>query len=108
MYWYWEKGYPESRVRLDVMVVKGVGREHRRSFFTQGEWGSIPCIVFEMASSAIPGRGPWEKCLKYEVGSASRKQERLHAERERRRADALAAEVERLKALLEQARGGAG
>ena len=34
--------------------------------------------------------------------------QRQHAEQERLRADALAAEVERLKALLEQARGGPG
>jgi hypothetical protein len=35
-------------------------------------------------------------------------QERRNAEQERRRADSFAVEVERLKALLEQARGGAG
>ena len=34
--------------------------------------------------------------------------ERLNTEQERLRGDALAAEVERLKALLEQARGGPG
>ena len=50
MFWYWEKGQPKSRVAPDVMVVKGVGRAHRRSFFTWREGGAIPCIVFEMAS----------------------------------------------------------
>ena len=185
MYWYWEKGHPESRVAPDVMVVKGVGREHRRSFFTWREGGSIPCIVFEMASEHTWREDLWEKRPKYErlgvqeyilfdpegeylrprlqgfrlvegryypiVPDAEARlrseelglllgaeglvlrlfdgttalpvptrqerleavrlhaeQERLHAEQERRRADALAAEVERLKALLEQARGGAG
>ena len=50
MFWYWEKGQPKSCVAPDVMVVKGVGRAHRRSFFTWREGGAIPCIVFEMAS----------------------------------------------------------
>jgi Uma2 family endonuclease len=50
MFWYWEEGHPESRVAPDVMVVKGVGRAHRRSFFTWRENGAVPCIVFEMAS----------------------------------------------------------
>jgi Uma2 family endonuclease len=50
MYWYWEEGHPESRVAPDLMVVKGVGRAHRRSFFTWRENGAVPSIVFEMAS----------------------------------------------------------
>jgi Uma2 family endonuclease len=50
MFWYWEEGHPKSRVAPDVMVVKGVGRAHRRSFFTWREGGAVPCIVFEMAS----------------------------------------------------------
>ena len=50
MFWYWEEGHPESCVAPDVMVVKGVGRSDRRSFFTWREGGAIPCVVFEMAS----------------------------------------------------------
>src|SRR6516225_4308614 len=50
MFWYWEEGHPESRVAPDLMVAKGVGRQHRRSFFTWREGGAIPCIIFEMAS----------------------------------------------------------
>jgi Uma2 family endonuclease len=50
MYWYWEKGHIESRIAPDVMVVKGVGRAERRSFFTWREGGAVPSAVFEMAS----------------------------------------------------------
>jgi Uma2 family endonuclease len=178
MFWYWEEGHPGSRVAPDVMVVKGVGRAHRRSFFTWREGGAVPCIVFEMASEHTWREDLREKRRLYErlgvreyivfdpegeylrprllgfrlvegryepiepdaderlrseelgfllgaEGFALRlfegttgapvltRQERVdterrNAEQERRRADTLAAEVERLKALLEQARGGAG
>jgi Uma2 family endonuclease len=50
MFWYWEEGHRESCVAPDVMVVKGVGRSDRRSFFTWREGGAVPCAVFEMAS----------------------------------------------------------
>src|SRR4051794_1789758 len=46
MFWYWEEGQPRSCVAPDVMVVKGVGRSERRSFFTWREGGAVPCIVF--------------------------------------------------------------
>jgi Uma2 family endonuclease len=179
MFWYWEEGHPESRVAPDLMVVKGVGRTHRRSFFTWREGGAVPCIVFEMASEHTWYEDLWTKRPKYErlgvreyilfdpegeylrprlqgfrlvegryqpiepdaegrlrseeLGFLMRpeglvlrlfdgitgapvptrlerlEQERLHAEQERRRADALAAEIERLKALLEQGgRAGGG
>jgi Uma2 family endonuclease len=66
MYWYWEEGHPESRVAPDLMVVKGVGRAHRRSFFTWREGGAIPCIIFEMASEHTWHEDLWEKRPKYE------------------------------------------
>jgi Uma2 family endonuclease len=50
MFWYWERGQPKSRVAPDVMVVKGAGRDHRRSFLAWRENGAVPCAVFEMAS----------------------------------------------------------
>jgi Uma2 family endonuclease len=52
MFWYWEEGHPESRVAPDLMLVKGAGRSHRRSFFTWREGGAVPCVVFEMASQS--------------------------------------------------------
>jgi Uma2 family endonuclease len=56
MFWYWEEGHPKSRVAPDVMVVPGVGRAERRSFFTWRENGAIPCAVIEMASE-----GTWRE-----------------------------------------------
>ena len=50
MFWYWEQGQPKSCVVPDVMVVNGVVRSDRRSFFTWREGGAVPCVVFEMAS----------------------------------------------------------
>jgi Uma2 family endonuclease len=171
MFWYWEEGHPESRVAPDVMVVKGVGRANRRSFFTWREGGAIPSIVFEMASENT-GRedlretrrlyerlrvpeyvmfdpegeylrprllgfrlvgdhyeliepdaeerlrseelGLWMKAegtmLRLINGKTGvpvpTRQERIEHECER--GNALAAEVERLKALLEKASGGGG
>jgi Uma2 family endonuclease len=66
MFWYWEEGHPKSCVAPDVMVVKGVGRAHRRSFFTWLEGGAIPCIVFEMASENTWREDVGEKRAKYE------------------------------------------
>ena len=173
MFWYWEKGHPKSCVAPDVMVVKGVGRSDRRSFFTWREGGAVPCIVFEMASENTWREDLREKRRLYErlgvreyvlfdpeaeylrprlqgfrlvegryeliepdaddrlrseeLGLLLRaeglmlrlldgttgapvptRQERVEEERrdaEQATADALAAEVERLKALLEQRRG---
>lgn len=192
MFWYWEEGHPESRVAPDVMVVKGVGRAPRRSFFTWREGGAVGSIVFEMASEhtwredleekrrlyerlgvpeyilfdpegeylrprlrgfrLVEGRyavidldghdrlrseelglwlraeGPLLRLLDGATGAPvptrqeraeqehqraeeerlRAEQERQRAEQERLRADDLAAEVERMKALLEQARGSGG
>jgi Uma2 family endonuclease len=66
MFWYWEQGHPESRVAPDLMVVKGVSRAHRRSFFTWREGGTVPCIVFEMASEHTWREDLWEKRPRYE------------------------------------------
>ena len=66
MFWYWEKGKPKSCVAPDVMVVKGVGRAFRRSFFTWREGGAIPCVVFEMASENTWREDMGEKHQLYE------------------------------------------
>jgi Uma2 family endonuclease len=66
MYWFWEEGHPDSRVAPDLMVVKGVGRTDRRSFFTWLEGGAVPCIIFEMASEHTWRDDLWEKRPKYE------------------------------------------
>jgi len=178
MFWFWEEDHPESRVAPDVMVVKGVGRSDRRSFFTWREGGAVPCVVFEMASENTWREDLGEKRRLYErlgvreyimfdpEGEYLRprlrgfrllegryelidpdaddrlrseelglmlkaeglmlrlfdgttgapvltrqervEQERRLVEQERRRADTLAAEVDRLKALLEQTSGRSG
>jgi Uma2 family endonuclease len=66
MYWYWEDGHPKSCVAPDVMVVKGVGRTDRRSFYTWREGGAVPCVVFEMASEHTWREDLGEKRRKYE------------------------------------------
>lgn len=58
MFWYWEKGNPGARRAPDVMVVKGVGRAERRSFFTWRENGAVPSVTFEVASE-----GKWRADL---------------------------------------------
>jgi len=65
MYWYWEDGHPKSCVAPDVMVVKGVGRTDRQSFFTWREGGAVPCVVFEMASEHTWREDLGEKRLLY-------------------------------------------
>jgi Uma2 family endonuclease len=67
MFWYWEQGHPESVVAPDLMVVKARGRGlRRRSFFTWREGGTIPCVVFEMASEGTWREDLNEKRLLYE------------------------------------------
>ena len=34
------------------MVIKGVGRAQRRSFFSWREGGAIPCLIVEIASAS--------------------------------------------------------
>jgi Uma2 family endonuclease len=50
MFWYWEEGNPQARRAPDVMVVKGVGRAERRSFFSWRENGAVPNVIVEFAS----------------------------------------------------------
>jgi Uma2 family endonuclease len=50
MFWYWEEGNSAARRAPDVMVIKGVGREVRRSFFSWRENGAVPCFIVEFAS----------------------------------------------------------
>ncbi len=66
MFWYWQQGHSESRVAPDVMVVKGGGRAHRRSFFTWRKNGAVPAVVFEMASLSTWREDLSEKLRLYE------------------------------------------
>jgi hypothetical protein len=66
MFWYWEKGNPRACVAPDVMVVKGVSRAFRRSFFTWREGGAVPCFIFEMASENTWREDLGEKYQLYE------------------------------------------
>jgi Uma2 family endonuclease len=50
MFWYWEEGNPQARRAPDLMVIKGVGRAERRSFFSWRENGVVPCLIVEIAS----------------------------------------------------------
>jgi Uma2 family endonuclease len=50
LFWYWEEGVPASCCAPDTMVVLGVPREDRRSFFSWLEKNPRPDAVFEMAS----------------------------------------------------------
>jgi Uma2 family endonuclease len=50
LFWYWEEGNPNAHRAPDVMVVKGVDKRERRSFFSWREHNAIPCATFEMAS----------------------------------------------------------
>src|SRR5947209_8188373 len=50
LFWYWEKGNPASCCAPDTMVVLGVERGDRRSFFSWREKNPAPSVVFEMAS----------------------------------------------------------
>jgi Uma2 family endonuclease len=177
MFWYWEQGKPESRRAPDVMVIKGVGRAERRSFFSWKENNAVPCFILEVTSEKTWREDYFEKRELYarlgvseyflfdpdavvlhpplqgfrRSGSGTYVQlelddqgrlyseelgvylkvedqvlrlidgvsgqpiltreeraaaERLRAEAEKQRAEALAAEVARLRALLEQQKGG--
>lgn len=54
---YYEEGNPKARKTPDVMVVKGVDKRERRSFFTWVE-KRVPAVVFEFISEAT-----WEEDL---------------------------------------------
>jgi Uma2 family endonuclease len=47
---YYEQGNPAGHRDPDVMVVRGVGR-HQRLSFRVWEEGTLPCVVFEIASA---------------------------------------------------------
>src|SRR5689334_9644843 len=49
MFLYYEEGNPKANKSPDVMVIFGVGGHHRRSFKTWVE-GTVPTVIFEMAS----------------------------------------------------------
>src|SRR5580765_413986 len=50
MFWYYQKGNPKARRAPDVMVIKGVGRRERKSFFSWMENGAIPNVIVEVVS----------------------------------------------------------
>jgi Uma2 family endonuclease len=50
MFWYWEDGNPRARRVPDLMVIKGVGRAPRRSFFSWRENGAVPCLIVKIVS----------------------------------------------------------
>ena len=58
LFWYWEEGNPNARKAPDVMVVKGVANQERRSFCSWQENNAIPCVLFEIAS-----QGTWREDL---------------------------------------------
>jgi len=61
LFWYWEEGNPNARKAPDVMVVKGVPKRERRSFFSWQENNAIPCAVFEIASQSTWREDLYEK-----------------------------------------------
>jgi Uma2 family endonuclease len=61
LFWYWEEGNPNSRKAPDVMVVKGVEKRERRSFFSWLENHAIPCVLFEIASQSTWREDLYEK-----------------------------------------------
>ncbi len=65
LFWYWEEGNPHARRAPDVMVVKGVGRAERRSFFSWREQGARPCFIVEMASENTWREDLYEKHPEY-------------------------------------------
>ena len=66
MFWYWEKGNPAARRAPDVMVIPGVGRADRRSFFSWKENGAVPAVIFEVASEKTWRENLEEKRRDYE------------------------------------------
>jgi Uma2 family endonuclease len=66
MFWYWEKGNAAARRAPDVMVIPGVGRADRRSFFSWRENGAVPAVIFEVASEKTWQENLEEKRHEYE------------------------------------------
>ena len=50
MFWYWVEDNPQASRAPDLMVIKGVGRAERRSFFSWREHGAVPCLIVEITS----------------------------------------------------------
>jgi Uma2 family endonuclease len=50
MFLYYEQGNPKACKAPDVMVIKGVAKELRRSFKTWVE-RAVPCVIFEVTSA---------------------------------------------------------
>jgi Uma2 family endonuclease len=66
MFWYWEEGNPAARRAPDVMVIPGVSRADRRSFFSWKENGTVPAVIFEIASEKTWQENLEEKRREYE------------------------------------------
>jgi Uma2 family endonuclease len=59
--WYWEEGNANARKAPDVLVVRGVGKEERRSFVSWQEINTVPTVVFEVASLSTWREDLYEK-----------------------------------------------
>jgi Uma2 family endonuclease len=57
-FWYWEEGNVKARRAPDLMVVKGVPRKPRRSFFSWRENGAVPSTIIELSAE-----GTWREDL---------------------------------------------
>jgi Uma2 family endonuclease len=67
--WYWEEGNPKACVAPGVMVVPGVrvrDPRERPSFFSWEEGGTVPAVVFELASQNTWREGLDDKYDRYE------------------------------------------
>lgn len=61
MFWYWEEGNPKARRAPDLMVIKGVGKKPRRSFFSWLEGGAVPQVIVELSAEATWREDLYEK-----------------------------------------------
>ena len=65
MFWYWEENNPQAGRAPDLMVIKGVGRADRRSFFSWREHGAVPCLIIEITSERTWREDLYEKLQLY-------------------------------------------
>jgi len=64
--WYPVEGRPDICVGPDIMVVKGVAKEHRDSYRQWDEGGHAPSVVFEVLSKGNTAREMMDKMAFYE------------------------------------------
>ena len=65
MFWYWKEGDNKACRAPDLMVIKGVGREERRSFFSWREQGAVPCLIIEIVAERTWREDLYEKTKLY-------------------------------------------